>query len=90
MNQVCCVYLQIVNFIGRRSATIPLVNSPSVIKRLCSSVYDPPYLDSLKPPIPIYEELTVQIKGYDFAVLENFQSCIHKIAMILDINVDEW
>lgn len=55
----------------------------------CTSVYDPPYLESLKPKIPLYAPLNIQMKGYDFAVLENYQKIIHKIARLMDIDIME-
>ncbi|XP_014274618.1 large ribosomal subunit protein mL48 [Halyomorpha halys] len=61
-------------------------------QRLAStSFYDPPYLDSLKPKIPLYEPLNIQIKGYDFAVLESYQKEINRIAKVMDIEIsDGW
>lgn len=52
------------------------------------SVYEPDYLEMLKPEIPTYSMLNVQITGYTYPVLENYQSFIHKIAKIMDIDVD--
>ncbi|CAH1407593.1 unnamed protein product [Nezara viridula] len=61
-------------------------------RRLAStSIYDPPYLDSLKPKIPLHEPINVQIKGYDFAVLESYQKEINRIARMMDIDIsDGW
>lgn len=42
----------------------------------------------LKPKVPIYPMLNVQIKGYIYPVLENYQSFVHKIAKLMDIDVD--
>jgi len=53
------------------------------------SVYEPDYLDMLKPDIPEYEEVNIQIKGYDFAVLESFQKLVHSIAENMDIEVSD-
>ncbi|XP_050541082.1 uncharacterized protein LOC126905441 [Daktulosphaira vitifoliae] len=55
--------------------------------RCLSSIYEPDYLDRLKPDIPEYEEINVQIKGYDFAVLESFQKFVHATAENMDIEV---
>jgi large subunit ribosomal protein L48 len=46
-------------------------------------------LDSLKPDIPEYEEINVQIKGYDFAVLESFQKFVHTTAENMNIEVSD-
>jgi len=55
--------------------------------RSYGSVYEPDYLDMLRPDIPEYEEINVQMKGYDFAVLESFQKFVHNIAENMDIEV---
>jgi large subunit ribosomal protein L48 len=55
------------------------------------SIYEPEYLDMLKPDIPEYEKINVQIKGFDFAVLESYQKCVHTFAENMDIEVsDGW
>lgn len=54
-----------------------------------SSIYEPDYLDMLKPDVPEYEEINVQMKGYDFAVLESFQKLVHTIAENMDIEVSD-
>ncbi|KAK2580499.1 hypothetical protein KPH14_006236 [Odynerus spinipes] len=52
------------------------------------SLYEPDYLEATKSKIPLYPMLNVQIKGYVYPVLENYQSFIHKVAEIMDIDVD--
>lgn len=42
------------------------------------------------PQIPLYEPLNVQIKSYDFTVLEKFSGYIHKTAENMGIEVDDW
>lgn len=61
---------------------------PTVSRRY-GSVYEPEYLDHLKPDIPEYEEINVQIKGYDFAVLESFQKFVHVTAENMSIEVSD-
>lgn len=51
--------------------------------------FDPPYLDSLKPKIPEFEAVNIQIKGYDYAILESYQSLVHRIAKALEIEVED-
>lgn len=53
------------------------------------NVYEPDYLDTLQPDIPEYEEINVQMKGYDFAVLESFQKFVHNIAENMNIEVSD-
>ncbi len=40
--------------------------------------------------MPLYEPLNVQIKSYDFTVLETFSGYIHKTAENMGIEVDDW
>ncbi|PNF38672.1 hypothetical protein B7P43_G01218 [Cryptotermes secundus] len=42
-----------------------------------------------KPKIPQYNTLNIQLKGYDFAVLENYQKLVHKIAEGMDVEVED-
>jgi large subunit ribosomal protein L48 len=58
-------------------------------KSVSTSIYDPPYLEAMKPKIPIYDTLNVQMKGYDFVLLENYQKMVYKIAKMMDINVED-
>ncbi|XP_076354115.1 mitochondrial ribosomal protein L48 isoform X2 [Tachypleus tridentatus] len=53
--------------------------------------HEPEYLELLKPPVPLYDVLDVQVKGYDFAVVEQFAKYVHNIALKMDIEVeDSW
>ncbi|XP_022235533.1 uncharacterized protein LOC106475790 isoform X1 [Limulus polyphemus] len=54
-----------------------------------SSSYEPEYLELLKPSVPLYEVLNVQVKGHDFAVLEQFAKYVHNIALKMDIEVED-
>jgi len=50
---------------------------------------EPNYLDSKEPEVPVYNLLNIKIQSYDFHVLENFSSYIHKTAENMDIEVTE-
>lgn len=52
-------------------------------------IYEPNYLDSLKPQYPQHESLNFQIKGYDFTTLESYQKFLHNVAEYLDLDVSE-
>ncbi|XP_014218419.1 39S ribosomal protein L48, mitochondrial [Copidosoma floridanum] len=77
-----------VNFL---KSLIPLARPCNLSKILPRfySIYEPPYLEALKPKYPLYPLLNVQIRGYDYAILENFQSWVHKIAEAMDFDVEE-
>lgn len=62
----------------------------TIMRRLNLASYEPPYLESMRPKLPIYEAITVQIKGYDFPPLETFQSFAHSVAEFLNLKVEEW
>ncbi|XP_075233545.1 mitochondrial ribosomal protein L48 [Lycorma delicatula] len=56
-----------------------------------STKFDPPYLDAMRPKVPVYEVINVQIKGYDFALVESYQSLVHNIAKTMELDVaDSW
>merc|ERR1719189_892557 len=50
--------------------------------------FEPDYLDSSGPVIPTYPPLNIQIKGYNFDVLESCQSYIHKLSENMGIQVE--
>nr|CAG4638893.1 EOG090X0MUO [Cyclestheria hislopi] len=50
---------------------------------------EPEYLDTLESRIPFYSKLNVQLKGYDFTVLEDFSGYVHKTAENMEIEVEE-
>jgi len=43
----------------------------------------------MQSKVPLYNTLNIQMKGYDYPVLESFQKYIHSLATNLDISVDE-
>lgn len=44
----------------------------------------------MKPKHPVYPCVNFQLKAYDFAVLESFQSFLYRAADSLDLDVAEW
>ena len=54
----------------------------------CQGTFEPDYLDSSGPVIPTYPPLNIQIKGYNFDVLESLQSYIHNLAENMGIDVE--
>ncbi|KAK6640203.1 hypothetical protein RUM44_011889 [Polyplax serrata] len=53
-----------------------------------SNLWEPDYLIMAKTKTPEYDLINFHMKGYDFAVLENYQSLIHKIAGLMGIDVE--
>lgn len=52
-----------------------------------AKIHEPPYLEGLKPKVGYYELLNLQLKGYDFVVLEKYQSYLHKTMKKMEFNV---
>ncbi|KAK4321129.1 hypothetical protein Pmani_008074 [Petrolisthes manimaculis] len=53
--------------------------------------FEPPYLDASGPEIPEYPQLNVQVKGYDFTVVEHYAKWVHNTALNMGIDVeDSW
>lgn len=48
------------------------------------------YCQSMEPDEPVYDCLNLQLKGYDFTLLEAYQRQIHRYAEIMGLQVDEW
>ncbi|EDX03365.1 GD23111 [Drosophila simulans] len=57
------------------------------VRSTSGSVYEPDYLESLKPKFPQYESLNVQIKGYDYPQLESYQRFLHGVAEYLELDL---
>ena len=53
-------------------------------------VFNLQYFQSTGPQIALYDTLNVQIKSYNFTVLESFSSYIHKTAENMGIEVEDW
>ncbi|KAG8223606.1 hypothetical protein J437_LFUL004130 [Ladona fulva] len=74
------------NALKRLNKWMPVKN---ISKRFCT--YEPEYLKYTKSEIPTYDALNVQIKGYDYPMVESFQSFVHKLAESMGIEVeDSW
>lgn len=50
-------------------------------------LHEPAYLADLKPKVGYYELLNLQLRGYDFVVLEKYQSYLHKMMTKMNIKV---
>lgn len=53
--------------------------------------FEPPYLHDKTPKADTYPLINIQMKGYDFPVLQGYQSWVHKALENMGINVsDSW
>lgn len=50
-------------------------------------IHEPAYLEELKPKVGYYDLINVNLQGYDYVVLEKYQSYLHKTMKKLDMNV---
>lgn len=56
-----------------------------------AKTFEPDYLDSAGPILPVYPPLNIQMKGYNFDILESFQSYVHNLAENIGVDVsDAW
>ncbi|EGI61076.1 PREDICTED: uncharacterized protein LOC105150360 [Acromyrmex echinatior] len=65
-----------------------LATKTSSAKFYTGSLYEPDYLETGKSKFPLLPTINVQIKGYDYPVLECYQSFIHKLANVVQIDID--
>lgn len=76
------------------SITSPPSTSFHYVRTLSQSAvlrktFEPDYLDSAVPEIPAYPPINIQLKGYNFDLLESFQSFVHRTAENMGIDVQE-
>jgi len=53
-------------------------------------IHEPKYLELLKPRIPFYDFVNIQVKGYDYVVLEEYVKFIQKTAKHLKLNMHDF
>lgn len=73
------------------SATYSTDGSADPEERLLAGrkrVYEPDYLDKLKPVIPQHDQINIKLVGYDFVVLERLQSLLHRYLKDMDIETE--
>lgn len=82
-------------FACNKCLTTPGLVYPRVMLRSISvspigrKTFEPDYLDSSVPQIPTYPPINIQFKGYNFDVLESFQSFVHNLSENMGIDVAE-
>lgn len=47
----------------------------------------PPYLDSLRPKVGFFKLINLSIMGYDYVILEKYQSYLHKTMRKMDFKI---
>ncbi|XP_018395600.1 PREDICTED: uncharacterized protein LOC108774086 [Cyphomyrmex costatus] len=73
-----------ITVLGQRSLATKTLSA----KFYTGSLYEPDYLETGKSKFPLLSTINVQIKGYDYPVLECYQSFIHKLADVIQIDID--
>lgn len=58
------------------------------VKKIEVKFCDPPYL-AREAPFPSYDELNINLKGYDFTVLETCHNFIARLCRSLDVDVKD-
>lgn len=53
--------------------------------------HEPEYLEEMKPKVGYYDLLNLKLKGYDYVILEKYQSYLHKTMKKMNFKVvDAW
>nr|XP_026485480.1 39S ribosomal protein L48, mitochondrial [Vanessa tameamea] len=73
----------------KKILSLPIIPLQRQERRYKGDLYEPDYLISMQPDEPIYDCLNLQIKGYDFVLLESCQKEIHRYAEVMGIQVEE-
>ncbi|XP_018337606.1 PREDICTED: uncharacterized protein LOC108745766 isoform X2 [Trachymyrmex septentrionalis] len=76
--------LNLIKQIGQRLLATKTLSA----KFYTGSLYEPDYLETGKSEFPLLPTINIQIKGYDYPVLECYQSFIHKLADVIQIDID--
>lgn len=64
-------------------------NKIQSVRCASSNIYNPDYLQALRPKFPLYGDLGVKLTGHDYPLLESYQRFVHKVADSLDMDVSE-
>lgn len=43
----------------------------------------------MKSKIPLHDTLNIQMRGFDYSILESYQKLVNRIATNMDINVED-
>ncbi|KAG8197158.1 hypothetical protein JTE90_011319 [Oedothorax gibbosus] len=65
----------------------PSLRFLSVTSHRSKYIDEPEYIKYTKPQVPVYEPLNIQLRSYDFTVLEHYAKYVHKIALSMDMEV---
>ncbi|CAH0560482.1 unnamed protein product [Brassicogethes aeneus] len=53
------------------------------------SLYEPDYLEGMKSKVPLYDTLNIELRGYDYPILESYQKYLNKLITNMDITVED-
>lgn len=76
-----------ITVLGKR----PLISKTISAKFYKGSLFEPDYLKTGQSKFPLLPMINIQIRGYDYSVLESYQTFMHKLADSMQIDVeDSW
>jgi len=78
--ELVCVYADL-----RITCCEPLIILSNIVCRCKNSLMF--FFQTGKSKIPLYNTLNIQLKGYDFPVLESYQGFVHHIAEVMGVEV---
>eukprot|EP00088_Acartia_fossae_P055409 TRINITY_DN6427_c0_g1_i1.p1 TRINITY_DN6427_c0_g1~~TRINITY_DN6427_c0_g1_i1.p1 ORF type:complete len:225 (-),score=45.74 TRINITY_DN6427_c0_g1_i1:512-1186(-) len=87
MQRACCRVSSLARAPSR--ATLSVQRRPFAVSTACSKTFEPDYLDSAVPQVPCYPPINIQMKSYNFHLLESYQSFVHNLAENMGITVSE-
>lgn len=71
------------------SSVAPLAFRTISMSATRMKTFEPDYLDSAVPEIPAYPPINIQLRSYNFDILESYQSFVHHTAENMGIEVHE-
>lgn len=71
------------------SVVLPLASRTFSLSVAKLKTFEPEYLDSAVPEIPSYPPINIQMKSYNFDILESYQSYVHNTAENMGVDVPQ-
>lgn len=80
--------IRLVDYVSRKDLEMQRKVVMDMVTKTEIKFYDPPYL-ARDAPFPAYPELNINLKGYDFTVLESYHNFIARLCRALDVDVKD-
>lgn len=87
-NSISKANLRLVDYLSRKDLEMQRRVVMDMVTKSEVKFYDPPYL-ARDAPFPVYAELNINLKGYDFTVLESYHNFIARLCRSLEVDVKD-